>query len=179
MIKRIAISSIILTSLLLGYFFEPGERILPNQSITTKKDINFYLDDIESRSFNQAGIHTNTLTTPYAAQYTGQSEIQMQQPHLLIALNAIPWLAEAKIGITSANQKMITLSEDVTLVRSDGTADVHTEKLIFDSATEVAYTPSPVAIYARGSKTFADGIHIDLNHEIIQLKNHVRTYYAP
>jgi len=177
--KKIAIAAILLLGLFLAYFFEPNSYHLEQASTTKTKNIHFYMQDIESRSFTKEGIHNNTLITPYAVEFQGEGKIRMKKPQLHIGFDKSTWLADANEGITSANLKKITLSDSVTIARADGMADIHTERLVFDSTDEVAYTLAPVKIFARGSQTMADGIHIDLNHEVIKLKNNVRTYYAP
>ena len=108
-----------------------------------------------------------------------QKEILLEQPVMLIGLQAAPWSAHALKGISSEDQKKISLQNDVLLSRVDGIADVNTQTLVFDSREEVAYTQSPVEILARGSRTTANGVFIDLNREIIHLKDKVRTYYEP
>ena len=179
--KRYLLIALTLAGLAFSYLYEPSLSTLGSRPGATDTDttLNFYMKDLETRTFNAAGEHTNTLTSIYATQQAGKQEIQLEQPVMLIALHAAPWTAHANKGVSSSNMKKISLNDDVLLSRIDGIADIKTEKLVFDSTDEVAYTPSPVEILARGSKTTANGVFIDLNREIIQLKDKVRTHYAP
>lgn len=179
--KSLLLVLLMLIGLILSYYYEPSVNSLA--SGTSKKadatSLNFYLRDVETRTFNTEGIHTNTLITNNATQLTGEKEIILSHPQMQIALHETPWTANADIGRTNDSMKKIILNGNVMLSRTDGIADVSTETLVLDSKDEVAYTQSAVQIQARGSKTVADSIHIDLNREIIHLKNHVKTYYAP
>lgn len=179
--KRYLLIALILSGLVFSYLYEPSLNTLASRQgvADTAAPLNFYMKDLETRTFNAVGEHTNTLTSIYATQQTGREEIQLEQPVMLIALHAAPWTAHANKGISSKNMKKISLKDDVLLSRIDGIADVTTETLVFDSTDEVAYTPSPVEILARGSRTTANGVFIDLNREIIHLKNKVRTHYVP
>ena len=170
-----------LAGLVLSYFYEPSLNTLSDKNDLNagNQALNFYMKDMETRTFNTSGIHTNTLSSIYATQLAGQEEIHLEQPVMLIALNLAPWTAHANTGITSSDLKKISLKNDVLLSRIDGIADIKTETLVFNSSKEIAYTRSPVEILARGSRTTAKGIHIDLNKEVIHLRNHVKTYYAP
>lgn len=179
--KRLLLALLALAGLIFSYYYEPSLDALTssNKQMAKSDSLNFYLRHLETRTFNLKGQHTNTLKSKNAFQLEGRNQIILEQPKMDIALNMAPWVATAETGTTSANLKKITLSDNVKLSRIDGIADVTTEKLVFDSADEVAYTTSAVKILARGSETTADGVHVDLNREIIQLKNNVRTYYAP
>lgn len=181
--KPLLLIFLMLGGLVLSYYYEPSmDSLAISRTATYKTDpatLNFYLRNLETRTFNAQGVHTNTLSTPYATQLAGQQHIVLEHPQMLIALHMAPWVANADHGLTSDNLKKVTFTKNVNLSRTDGIADVSTESLVFDGKDEVAYTQSAVQILARGSKTTADGVHIDLNREIIQLKDNVKTYYAP
>lgn len=179
--KRYILVALMLGALAFSYFYEPSLDSLPvpRGSEESSQALDFYIRDLETRSFNTDGTHTNTLSSILATQQDGQKEILLEQPVMLIALHLAPWTAHAEKGTSSADQKKISLQNDVLLSRTDGVADVKTGILVFDSQAERAYTESPVEILARGSRTTADGVSIDLNREIIHLNNNVRTYYVP
>jgi LPS export ABC transporter protein LptC len=178
--KRYLLTLLIISGLLLSYFYEPSlDTFSPAHESIQSDPINFYLKNLETRTFNADGIHSNSISSHYAVQHTKKKQIILDQPTMQIALNMAPWTAKAEKGLSSENMKKITLQNQVTLSRSDGMADISTEILVFDSTDEVAYTQSAVEILAKGSKTNADGVSIDLAKEIIHLKKHVKTYYVP
>ncbi len=179
--RRLLLIFVILSSIVLSYYYEPDMSTFVDKTKNNNQtaETNFYLRNLETRTFNLQGLHTNTLTAMNATQLDGQKQISLDHPQMLIGLQLAPWAANAVYGVTNENLKKVTFQENVKLSRIDGVADVSTEILVFDSTDEVAYTQSPVQILARGSETTADGVHIDLKREIIQLKNNVKTYYAP
>jgi LPS export ABC transporter protein LptC len=177
--KRYLLSLVVLSGITFSYFYEPNIHTFTSDTLPQSTPLSFYLKKLETRSFNQLGQHTNTLSSIYAYQRANNKSIYFDLPEMQIALQSAPWIAHATNGLSSENQKRITLSDSVVLSRFDGIADVSTETLVFDSKDEVAYTESAVEILARGSKTQADGVHIDLNNEVIHLRNNVKTYYVP
>lgn len=179
--KRYLLTLLIIVGIIFSYFYEPSlESLIPQAEIAdTTRPLNFYLEDLETRTFNTEGVHTYTLNSIYAVQHVGEKQVILDKPIMHIALHMAPWTATAEKGISSDNQKKITLSDGVRLSRTDGNANVRTEILVLDSQDEVAYTQSAVEILAYGSKTTADGVFVDLTKEVIHLKDNVNTYYVP
>lgn len=176
--KWFIIASFVTVGLIVSYHgLKPHQLFSTNHN--TSAQMNFYLNNIESRKFSDDGKLTQILTTKKAFQNANQSSITLDTINIEVGLGDNRWNVSAASGTTDAELKKITLQNSVKLFQINGTAEIFTEMLTLDSEQEIAYTDLAIKILLNGSETNATGLHVDLKQETIQLKNNVKTTYDP
>lgn len=177
--KKWIISALFITAGLVASYYElkPGHFFPSDHNTSTQ--LSFYLNNIESRSFNEEGSLTQILTTQKASQNTASNQITMNAVNLKIGQGNKRWTISANTGSTDSQLQQVTLQDSIKLTSGDGTTEVYTEELVLDGEKEIAYTDLPIKILVNGSETTATGLHVDLKQETIHLKHNVKTYYDP
>lgn len=138
-----------------------------------------YLDQLETRSFDDNGALVSRLQTARARQYTGSPLIEMTHPVFSTGQGNRRWQGRAHSGTADSNNNMLTLENDVVFHQPANAAKIHTEKLVIDRQQRRAHTDRAVEISANHSQTTAEGMQIDFDAQTIQLQGNVHTRYQP
>lgn len=97
--------------------------------------------------------------------------------------NSSQWALTAEHGSVSANNEQIELMGDVRVVgvvpSSNGLAQILTDRLSFDTQTQIATTPQPVTLLWAGRELHGIGLVANLKDRQVRLESNVHGRFTP
>ncbi|HEY9032958.1 MAG TPA: LPS export ABC transporter periplasmic protein LptC [Pseudomonadales bacterium] len=143
------------------------------------QQLSSYIDQLESRSFNDNGELVSRIQTTSARQYRGSDLVEMQQPLFSAGNGLDSWAGQARRGLLDYPSQQLTLIDDVVFYQQANAAKIHTRRLVIDARQQQAHSDAGIDIVADRSTTTAKGMQIDFNTHTIELAGDVRTHYRP
>jgi LPS export ABC transporter protein LptC len=130
------------------------------------------------------GLPVYTLDAQEVQQQPAHSTVDMQQVVLGFKDSAgDQWTARANHGELAQNSGIVNLDGAVHvtgIVPGTGEpADITTERLAFDTNTQIVATRDPVTLIMSGRKLDADGMVADLKERHVKLESAVHGIYRP
>lgn len=176
-LNRWLISIITLAMVYLVFQPEKPDELTPIESQIHDSD--YYMKNVTIDQFSPNGKLVNQLTAKRLEHWNNEDISLLDKPVIVFGKNKDnDWVLNAKKGEITSNNSIILLEEKVTISEqrlNNIKTKMMTEKLTIDLEKNIAYTDNDILIDSQYYTTRSLGLEINLDTDIINLKNNVET----
>lgn len=185
----------LLVALLLGCFFifslRNQEVPLATHSEMKKAFPQVYMNNVQTREFDEQGKLHYELSTPRISHYQVNPEAPSENDYILIkdpkitfydAGDKAPWQVTARQGRSDANGHLIRLLENVLIQQQStdqGLLEITASELNVRTREQFAETDKAVKMRSAKGQIDAVGMSADLAESRVQLHSQVNAVYDP
>jgi lipopolysaccharide export system protein LptC len=177
----LALVALIGGSLLLGR----QQRVeTPAPANRPAEDLGYGARDAQLIETGADGRPRYTVNAKLIEQHPKEDSVELQVVHMILDdVDGNRWTVDARHGDIGPGGEMIELSGDVhaagVLPGTEQPADISSERLSFDTRTDVVSTVEPVTIAWAGRQIHSIGITASLKDSHVQLESAVHGIFQP
>jgi len=178
----LALLALVGGSLLLGR--QQREAETPAPASRPAEELGYGARDAKLIETGANGKPMYTLNAKSIEQHPKDDSVQLQTVHMIFDdVDGNRWTVDAQHGDIVSDGANIDLSGDVhvagLLPGSDQPADIASERLSFDTRTDVVSSAAPVILTSGGRQIHSVGIVANLKDSRVQLESAVHGFFQP
>lgn len=142
------------------------------------------VDKAKRSQFDETGLRTQKLESPKLSYSSQAKTMMIERPVIHLHGKEANWLASSDRGEYRENEEHLSLSGNVELIQNEsGEAKapikMRTERLNYDSITQIIDTDQSVLITTEGHVIESLGMRLDLANSVFILTENVKSTHAP